>query len=391
MHVPAYRGLLGLMLDAIAEQAKREGKGMLPVLVVKKGDQPAQQGLLPLRGEGRPRGLQSGPPRAHPHRVRHAPMADRAPLQRGPCRSLCVPALVACGEYAHRVSTEPFSGGLDYFVPIASEPGNRAFFGRDVLQGLVDGIDDFVKERQPRWERRTHRVGAPVLLACSPWVNDDKLLLAIEDLPGACVVISKHPRTAGGQAGADRLREVNQRTNGIELRALSELAEMAPKVGGEPLVIGPYGTDGDVSLSTFRTIGYRKTGRARPPIVHAKLALLGNICWTDEHPSGHIDEYIWFSPRRLWVSSANFTYGSRSSVEFGYWTEDADLVRGVKRFLVNLIGASENLDSAADQPDPELAPVEFDNEAMAEAVAEWHQARVEDAAMRGEDLDDDGW
>jgi hypothetical protein len=289
------------------------------------------------------------------------------------------------------VSTKPFSGDLDYDLPIGVEPGNRAFFGRDVLQGLVDGIDDFVKQRQPRWERRTHRVGAPVLLGCSPWVNDDKLLAAIEDLPGACVVISKHPRTAGGQGGADRLREVNERTSGIELRALSALADMAPKVGGQPLVVGPYGIDEEGSLSTFRTIGYRKTGRARPPIVHAKLGLLGNICWTDEHPTGHVDDYIWFSPRRLWVSSANFTYGSRSSVEFGYWTEDTDLVRGVERFLVNLIGASEDLDSVADAPDPELTRVEFENEAMANAAAEWHQARSEDAALRGEEIDDDEW
>ncbi len=65
------------------------------------------------------------------------------------------------------------------------------------------------------------------------------------------------------------------------------------------------------------------------------------------------------------MSSANFTYGSRSGVEFGYWTEDADLVRGVERFLVNLIGASEDLDSAADAPDPALARIEFDNEAGA--------------------------
>jgi hypothetical protein len=52
------------------------------------------------------------------------------------------------------------------------------------------------------------------VLGCSPWVNDDKLIGAIEALPGACIVISKHPRTAGGKAGADRLREVNERTNG---------------------------------------------------------------------------------------------------------------------------------------------------------------------------------
>jgi hypothetical protein len=65
---------------------------------------------------------------------------------------------------------------LDFNVHLRPEEGNRAFFGRDVLQGLVDGIDDFVHERQPRWERRSQRVGAPVLLGCSPWVNDDKLI-----------------------------------------------------------------------------------------------------------------------------------------------------------------------------------------------------------------------
>jgi hypothetical protein len=166
---------------------------------------------------------------------------------------------------------------------------------------------------------------------------------------------------------------------------------MAPKVNGQPLVIGPNGVEKDVSISTFRTIGYRKTGRVRPPIVHAKLALLGNICWTDEHPAGGVDDYVWFSPRRLWVSSANFTYGSRSGVEFGYWTEDADLVRGVERFLVNLIGASEDLDSAADAPDPALARIEFDNEAMAEAARECYEARIDEATSRGEMLDDSEW
>lgn len=206
---------------------------------------------------------------------------------------------------------------LDFDVELRAEQGNRAFFGRNVLQGLVDGIDDFVHERQPRSERRSHRVGAPVMLGCSPWVNDDKLMEAIEALPGACIVISKPLRTAGGKAGADRLREVNERTNGIELRALSRLGDMAPKVAGKPRLIGPYERihDEDASLSTFRTIGFRKTGRGRPPIAHAKLALLGNICWTDEHPAGHVDDYVCFSPRRLWVSSANFTYASRRSLE----------------------------------------------------------------------------
>jgi hypothetical protein len=82
---------------------------------------------------------------------------------------------------------------------------------------------------------------------------------------------------------------------------------------------------------------------------------------------------------------------SRSSFEFGYWTEDADLVGAVARFLVSLIGASEDLDAVADEPDPELARVEFDDEAMAEAAADSYHASVEEAALRGEELDADEW
>ncbi len=280
---------------------------------------------------------------------------------------------------------------LDFVVELTAEEGNRAFFGRNVLQGLVDGIDDFVHERQARWERHSHRVGAPVMLGCSPWVNDDKLINAIEALVGACIVTSKGPRTAGGRAATERLRELNERTNGLELRALSGLAEMAPRAGGQPRLIGPYDRihDDHASLSTFRTIGFRRVGRDRPPIAHAKLALLGNICWTDEHPAGYVDDYVWFSPRRLWVSSANFTYASRRSLEIGYWTEDADLVRAVERFLVGLIGASEDIDSASDGLDPERAPVDYDDPAMAEAWAEHQQAREDSAENIDEDADDD--
>lgn len=97
---------------------------------------------------------------------------------------------------------DAFDNGLflDFSIERANEEGNRAYFGRNVLQGLIDGVEDFVHERQPRWERRSHRVGAPVMLGCSPWVGDDKQLEVIEALPGACILISKHPRTDGGRA-----------------------------------------------------------------------------------------------------------------------------------------------------------------------------------------------
>lgn len=293
-------------------------------------------------------------------------------------------------DYAAPVPAQSLPDDLNFTVPLGPAEGNRAFFGRNVLQGLIDGIGDFVEERQPRWQRHTHRIGAPVLLGCSPWVNDRALLATIEKLPGACIVISKEPRTSADAATFDRLRQLNERTAGIELRALSALGDMAPKVGGKPRIVGPNDTiDSGFSLPTFRTIGHRKTANWLPPIAHAKLALLGNICWTDEHPAGYTDDYVWFSPRRLWVSSANFTGGSRRSAEFGYWTEDGDLVGGVARFLATLIGVSEDLDSTADAPDPQLAHVEFDDAAMAEAWAESEQARAETAALRDDEPDDD--
>jgi hypothetical protein len=154
-------------------------------------------------------------------------------------------------------------------------------------------------------------------------------------------------------------------------------------------MVGPYDRihDEGESLATFRTIGFRKRGRNRPPIAHAKLALLGNICWTDEHPAGGVDEYLWFSPQRLWVSSANFTYGSRKLMEHGFWTEERHLIEGVHRFLVGLIAASEDIDSEADDVDPELAYVEFDDAAMREALAEQRDAQEEWEALADEDVE----
>jgi hypothetical protein len=98
--------------------------------------------------------------------------------------------------------------------------------------------------------------------------------------------------------------------------------------------------------------------------------------WHDEGAVGHVEDVIGFRPYRLWISSANFTAASRRSLEFGYWTEQPELLAGAERFLVRLMASSEDLDPDADIPDPELTQVEFDDEAMAEAMAE---ARWDDA------------
>jgi hypothetical protein len=93
------------------------------------------------------------------------------------------------------MSEDPFSDHFSFARPLGpDEEGNRAFFGQNVLQGLIDGIDDFVHERQSRWERRTHRIGAPVLLGCSPWITDDALLVAIAKLSDACIILNNLTR-----------------------------------------------------------------------------------------------------------------------------------------------------------------------------------------------------
>jgi hypothetical protein len=132
---------------------------------------------------------------------------------------------------------------------------------------------------------------------------------------------------------------------------------------------------GEDVVPTFRTLGFRGDFT---PIMHAKLALLGHLWWHDEGPLGHVEDVIGFTPRRLWVSSANFTDSSRNSLEFGYWTEAPMLVQGAERFLVELMQSSEGPDPDADIIDPDLAPVGFDDVAMAEASAEMRSDETDD-------------
>lgn len=257
-----------------------------------------------------------------------------------------------------------FPAEFDDELEIAAEPGNKAFFGRTVLQGLIDGIDDFIQPRHPRWRPRVRSLG-PVLLASTMGISDNELLGKISELSAACIVVPKD-KISGK---LDDLRALNERTPGMPIGAFSQLSDLAPKVGGQPQVVGPYSVMDDFRIPTIRTIGFRSpTGYA--PILHAKLALLGHLWWHDEHPSGVTMDIIGFDARRLWVSSANFTSGSRRSLEFGFWTENTEMMKGAERFLVKLMRYSESLDPTADAFDPERAPVEFDDQAMAEAAAE---------------------
>ena len=258
-----------------------------------------------------------------------------------------------------------FSDEFDETFAVGSEPGNSAFFGRNVLRGLVDGIDDFIYQRQQRWE------GArPALLGSAMWIDDPALIDKIGELDSACIVVRKQGRKPQEKAKLAALVEVNEKTPGMPVTVFETLTGQlaAPKENGKPAVVGPYSPKYDEPIPTIRTLGYRGSRpNDSPPIIHAKLAQLGDLWWGYDTPYGTLDVFG-FEAMRLWVSSANFTESSRRNLEFGYWTEDPALLAGARRFLVSLMGSSEALDPESDDFDPELAPVEYDDAAMREAL-----------------------
>ncbi len=70
--------------------------------------------------------------------------------------------------------TPSFPGDFDAEFAIGPEDGNQAYFGHNVLRGLIDGIDDFIQLRQPRW-RQARAVG-PAMLASAMWIDDPELI-----------------------------------------------------------------------------------------------------------------------------------------------------------------------------------------------------------------------
>jgi hypothetical protein len=263
-----------------------------------------------------------------------------------------------------------FPSNFDDVFEVGAAAGNPAYFGLNVLQGLVDGIRDFTEARQERWRRRYRSLGT-ALIASSMWIDDKELIDAIGRLAAASIVVTKQGRRPADLRKLEPLDDLNDRTPGMPIRAFSALSGLAPSVDGQPALIGPYDRPDDTVVPTIRTLGWRKTRNENVPIVHAKLALLGHLWWHDEDGLGMVTDVIGFSARRLWISSANFTRSSRHSLEFGFWTEEQSLLDGAERFLVQLMGSSEGVDPESDAFRPDLAPYEFDDEAMAEAAADF--------------------
>lgn len=249
---------------------------------------------------------------------------------------------------------------------------DKVFFGLDVLRGLVDGIREHRREHDADEPFRTL---GPALLGAFLWLDDDELIRAIAGYPAACVVVSKQQAATGKrrekqQATFAKLRAVCDSGNGFPIRACHELEDLAPRQNGRPTVVGPYDSRFEIDMPAFRSIGPRRVGNHLVPILHTKMVLLGHLWWHDEGASGHVEDVIGFTPQKLWLASANGTTSSRRNLEFGLWLTDPDLLTAARRFLTSVIRYSEDIDPASDLFDPEYAPVEFDDEAMAEAAAQ---------------------
>src|SRR5881227_3971477 len=75
-----------------------------------------------------------------------------------------------------------------------TDGSNQAYFGLNVLGGLVTGITDYRREHQRAKHSRTL---GPALLGAFLWVDDSELIQSIADYSSMCVVVSKQPAASG--------------------------------------------------------------------------------------------------------------------------------------------------------------------------------------------------
>jgi hypothetical protein len=240
-------------------------------------------------------------------------------------------------------------------------------FGLNVLDDLIAGIDEFQAAAASQTSARDL---GPAMLGTFGWLSDQRLLNRIAEYPHACVAFNKQQRPFPSATLA-RLRDALARCHGFPADALPELQTLAPPDElGQPEVVGPHTLLPPHTIPGIRTVGYRKIGKRKTPLLHAKMVLLGELCWHDEDEHGRPGDIVVFLPRRLWIGSANGTYCSRFSLEFGCWQTEPELLAQAKRFLTQVIAHSEELDPDSHDMDPDLVEVDFDDEAMAEAYAQ---------------------
>jgi hypothetical protein len=105
-----------------------------------------------------------------------------------------------------------FPWGFDASFSFGPHGGCRGYFGRDVLAGLISGIDAFRAEADSKPGFRTL---GPAMLGAFMWLDDPELIERIADFPDACVVITKQPRDKRHHARLDKLKPAFERCRGF--------------------------------------------------------------------------------------------------------------------------------------------------------------------------------
>lgn len=244
-------------------------------------------------------------------------------------------------------------------------------YGMDVLDGLIEGIEQFASGVD---ERR--RTSTSALIGSTMWFDDPALRAALRGLTSCCIVMRKQSRSTSKRTQLKDLARTTTDIPPLPIRAFPRLRSLRPTVEGHPQIVGPYDAPlDDFTVGPIRTIGFRKSSSGKMvPILHAKLALLGRTWWGEDDWGTEVQG---FTPARLWISSANFTQSSRKSLEFGLWTEDPEALSAAQTFLETIVCFSEGIDPFSDDLAPDLEEPEFDVQAFAETLSEWDVARSE--------------
>lgn len=272
---------------------------------------------------------------------------------------------------------------LDASFSFGTQDRDRGYFGRNVLGGLVAGIDEFRAENE---RNPGYRTLGPAMLGAFMWLDDPELVERIAGFPHACVVITKQPRDKWHRARMDKLKPVLGRCPGFPADALPQLGDLVLREDGKAPVVAPSSPARAPRLPAVRTVGYRKTGKRLVPILHTKMLLLGELWWHDEDDFGAAD-ITGFRPQKLWLGSANGTASSRANLEFGMWVTDPVLFRQATEFLAGLLRHSEDLDPDAPGMKPDLVEPDYDDAEFAEALANYEDATFaeSDYGEAGED------
>lgn len=241
--------------------------------------------------------------------------------------------------------------------------GWRAWFGGGVVDGLCDVLDEHLTTRYGREMR-------PAAIGCVPWLTSEAVVDRLLKLNSVCVVIDKG-------ASQHALNRLCLPDHGFPNEAVSRLADMMPANadGSAPLTIGPHTPRGATwhDIDPIRVAGWLH-GR-RKPLVHAKMLVLGRIGWTSyDTPYGLDEGNIRFTPLKVWWGSANWTDPSTTHLEVGFVSDDSKLADSAADFVADMIAFSEPITSSCPGPEPNLVEVGYDNEAMAQAAAEYEEA-----------------